>query len=481
MNVHSKLTNKKTNDGWNNVYRGLGGDRDVTTTSQHVTGSLKSFMRHELNSLYTTNWVAAKAVDIPIEDALKDDREFECEDADKLLTFTDTLEDMAIDNKIAKLSKWARVFGSAIMIFVTNDAEMDKPFYINQMKQGDLKNILVFDRWDVVSSQLDRDPLSPRYLKPDFYQLTKDSGKIHHSRVIQFDGEDTTNYNREILQGFGLSRYERLYDTIMRASMSPQLLINLLTQSNQDVFKIQGLNSNFEEGEDSLVLKRLKAIQQGKSIFNGIALDAEDDYTNIAKNFSGLAELNTEFYQVISGAADIPFSRFMGASISGLNPTGNGEIKTYYDSIISERKLYVNPYNYIDKVIQIHLFGEPLDYKWEFPSLFQMTDDEKSTINNRDAQTKEIYMRNGVIDEIEAKSSLVNNPMFPTITPEALEQEAREFNEMDEIEQEIEPTFEELAQEEIKKEEIADKENNKINDSNIKLSFIKTLKNKVGL
>jgi len=188
--------------------------------------------------------------------------------------------------------------------------------------------------------------------------------------------------------------------------------------------------------QDELVMKRLEVIQQGKSIFNGTALDAEDDYTNITKNFAGLSELNKEFYQIVAGAADIPFSRFMGATLTGLNPTGAGEMKNYYDRIISEQKKLVSIYNTLDKIIQMHLFGEIIDYKWEFPSLFQMTDEEISIIENRNAQTKEIHLRNNVITELDAKASLVDSPLFPTITAESFEAELKMYEEMESVEPE---------------------------------------------
>ena len=61
-------------DGWNNIMRGLGGNKDATNKSQYKMDRLKSFLRDELNALYSTNWIAAKVVDIPVDDALKDDR-----------------------------------------------------------------------------------------------------------------------------------------------------------------------------------------------------------------------------------------------------------------------------------------------------------------------------------------------------------------------------------------------------------------------
>lgn len=432
MSVHSAITN--THDGWTNVYRGIGSQKDITTSTNFQRNSYKSLLQYELNSLYSTNWIAAKVVNMPVDDALKDEREITIENANDKEIFLQALEGFKIDYKISRLMRWSKVFGSAVIIIVSNDGKMSDEFKIENVRKGGISNFVVLDRFDIYSTVLDRNPLSPRYLEPEYYQLTKSGELIHHSRVLKLDGEETTNFDKELLQGFGLSVYERLYKTIMNAQMSPDLLINLLAQSNIDVFKILGLNDALTDGQDELVLKRLTSIMEGKSIFNGVALDKEDDYVNISKTFAGLSDINKEFYQVIAGAADIPFSRFMGATLNGLNPTGNGEMKNYYDKVIAEQKEVRHIYTTIDKILQMHLFGKLIDgYKWEYPSLFQMTDEEISIIENRNATTKEIYLRNGVVNEIEAKASLVDNPLFPTITAESYEKDKQDYEEMESI------------------------------------------------
>lgn len=422
----------KTQDGFANVHRGLGGKRDTSQNTFFQRSRLMSVLWNELDNLYSQNWIAGKCVDCIVEDTLKDDREIQCEDGDRLKEFEDFMEEIDIKNKLYDLISWGKVFGSAVLVIVADDDEMDKPLNIERIPQGGLRNIAVLDRFDINAYNLDRNPLSRRYLKPEYYSLSRAAGRIHHSRVIQFDGLTTTNKMREELNGFGLSIYERLIKQIANASKSPDLLINILEQSNTDVFKILGLNEALMSDQDSLVIKRLEAIMEGKSIFNGIALDKEDDYQNIAKQYGGLQDINKELYQVVSGAAGIPFSRFMGTQLSGLNPTGEGELKTYYDKIISERERLTKIFNTIDEVVMMHLFGEVLEYHWEFPSLFQMSPAQISEIENRNAQTKQIYWNMGVINEFEAKAGLADNPLFPTITTETLEADEKLYNELNE-------------------------------------------------
>ncbi len=425
-----KLTNFKVADGFSNVYRGLGGKRDIKTNTTFVRNKLLTLYRQELNDLYAKNWIAGKVVDIPVSDALREDREIECEDGEAKEVFLEALEEFDVEEKLRKLMTWGKIFGSAVMIIVSKDAPMDEELIIENIKQGDLENLAVFDRFDLFPDALNRNPLSKRYLQPEHYRLSKSGGLIHHTRVIKYDGVDTTNFDKELLQGFGVSVYERLIDTIMNANISPDLLINLLSQSNIDVFKILGLNEALVNDEDEAVIKRLGAIQDGKSLFNGVALDKEDDYINVAKNFGGLSEINKELYQIVVGAADIPFSRFMGASLTGLNPTGAGEMKNYYDKVKGEQKRIEPFVTKIDKIIQMHTFGRLLKYNWKWASLFQMSEEQKMAIAKQRAETVVAYMNMGVVDEMEAKAGLVGSDLFPTITAESFEAEKLAYEEL---------------------------------------------------
>ena len=122
----------------------------------------------------------------------------------------------------------------------------------------------------------------------------------------------------------------------------------------------------------------------------------------------------------------------MGAQLSGLNPTGEGEFKTYYDKLISMQKRLVRTYNKIDEVLMMHLFGETFEYKWEFENLFKMTPQQIADIENKNAQTKQIYLNMNVVSEYEAKAGLIDNPLFPTITAETIEAEEALYNEVNE-------------------------------------------------
>jgi len=436
MSLHSRITNNRTTDGFKNIHKSIGSNRDVTTNTAFKRNPYLSLNYYTCNSLYS-NSLAGKAVDIPIEDAFRGGREFECEDTEKLEEYQEHLTYIKLDEKLQNLMKWGKVFGSAVAIIISDDDEMSEPLVVENIKQGDVKDIVILDRWQMFAMDVNRNPLSSKFLEPYYYNVTKTSTPIHHSRVIKLDGLSTTIYDKEIMNGWGLSVYERLYKELMNAQLSPDLLINLLVQSNLDVFHIENLNTTIEDGNDDFAIKRLQAIMDGKSIMNGFALDKEDTYTNISKSFAGLGEVHDKFIELLCSSADIPKTRFMGEQSAGLANDGSGDMKIYYDRIESrERATLRTVYNILDPILSKSFFGEKLDLKYKFASLFQMTDKQKADIQYTNAQTKQIYLVQNVITEYEAKASLIDNPLFPTITAESLEEEKELYSEMDDINKE---------------------------------------------
>ena len=67
MSVHGRITNK-TRDGFKNVYKNIGGKRDMTTNTAYIRNPYLSLNYQTCNGLYS-NSLAGKAVDIPTEDA----------------------------------------------------------------------------------------------------------------------------------------------------------------------------------------------------------------------------------------------------------------------------------------------------------------------------------------------------------------------------------------------------------------------------
>ena len=388
---------KYVKDGYQNLLKGFGGSNDTRTQTTYQHSPRIGRLWTQLEDLYATNSLAAKVIDIPINDAFREGRTLEIEDIKQ----KEEIEELyvSIDLKINLALKYADLFGGAVLIVVSSDDELSNP--IKDIKQGDLLNIAVVDASQVVPQTLDRNPLSVTYNMPSSYLINGTSVNIHPSRTFYIDGINTTNRERERNNGFGLSKLERISNHLEDAVQTNVSIRNLVEQSNIDVIKINNMNDAVAEGAESVVQSRLEILSQMKSLLNTIAIDANDEYINIAKNFSNLDKIQMNMFSLVAMASDIPVTRLMGSSADGLNATGAGDLTNYYDSVKADVQVRrMKPiYKYLDPIVTTHLFGNDVGFKYEFNSLYQLSEEQISTIQKSEADTHSIYLDRGVITE----------------------------------------------------------------------------------
>jgi len=403
-------------DGFMNLLKSFGGSNDTRTQTTYGSTPRITQLWTVLDDIYTTSFLAAKVVNIPVADAFREGRTIEIKDENDRKKIEKYYT--KIDTKIELGLKYARVFGGAALIIVSSDDNLDKP--ITQMKQGDLLNLAVVDATQIIPQSIDRNPLSPNYLKATSYTIVGSSQEIHPSRVIYLDGVTTTNRERELNNGFGSSIYERLFRNIEDASQTNTSIRNLVEQSNLDVVKMKALNSAVAEGSEDAVKERIQILSQMKSILNTIAIDAEDDYVNIAKNFSTLDQIQMNMYMIVSAAADIPFTRFMGKSADGQNATGEGDLTNYYDAIKSDIQVgrMVDIYDILDPIVNLHVTGNNESFEYEFNSLYQLSETEQATINKTKADTHAVYLDAGVVDEGAVLAEVQKDGMYVDYDPD---------------------------------------------------------------
>ena len=144
-------------------------------------------------------------------------------------------------------------------------------------------------------------------------------------------------------------------------------------------------------------------------------------------------------HQIIaSGAADVPATRLLGRSPAGMDATGDGDVRNYYDRLAADQTLRLTPaMARLDEIIIRHTFGDrnhDIHYTWN--SLWQMDDKEKADINLKIAKAHNFDVQAGLLPPAVLKkareSFLIDNAfMYPGIEA-AIEEfdEANEFGEM---------------------------------------------------
>lgn len=395
-----------TNDGLSNIVAGLGGSSDKRTYNQwsHKNDPFNDFSA--LESMYRNSWIAKQIVDIPANDATREWRKFKGKNADVIQVEEKRLNIQSLTNDWIKN---ARLYGGGLMLMITGQ-DLAKPLDLNKIQKGDLKKVLVFDRWYLSGTAINvTNPLSDNFLESEYYFLAGTGQAIHHSHICRLNGSFLPLRLNQFEQGFGDSVLRKCTQDISDVSSTQANIANLVFSANVDTIKRKGLFAALASGEDQKTINRYSKMNLLKSTINLTLLDEDETYERNPYNFAGLDRITQMQMQWISGAADIPMTRLFGSSPGGLNATGESDLNNYYDSVKSEQEGQYR--EGLEKLDQVMLRSAGVtesieDVEFEWNPLYQDSNTERETQRLAAAQTDQIYLEQGVITEAQAAKRL---------------------------------------------------------------------------
>jgi hypothetical protein len=410
----------KNKDGWRNVVTGLGTKRDKNIYSETEWNRTP---RDVSEALFSADEIGAKSAKIIPYDGTREgitwnmDRNSEHEDVVKFL-----------ESEFKRLNAWetfawawtlARVYGGSTIFLSVDDGarKLDKP--LNMAKVKKINTLTVFDRWElhITSSDIISDLSDPNYGTPEFYTYQasnsagNDSGdniRIHHTRLIRFDGVmlpmrlfKRNNYWHD-------SIYGTLFQAIRNYATVHDAVAIILSEFNQPVFHIEGLSMAIEQDEDELILKKLETVNLMRSTARAVVLDKEDLFTNVSTNVAGGKDLIDLTVQRLVAGIDVPHTRLLGNSPTGLGGTGQSELINYYDNVKAQQQVNLrSPIEVLTDVIFAQAGAEtrPEDLAFEFNPLFQLDQEKELRTRQMQADIDETYVNAGVYDTHEVANS----------------------------------------------------------------------------
>lgn len=461
--ILSDSEEREISDGLENLVAQLGTEQDKRSHSRFVNNKRLSLSgnRQELDALYETDWLAGKVVDIIPDDMTREWRNFTGDiDPEIIKRLMDEEDRLDVRGAFNLAHKWARLYGTAYIVMSIDDGrQADEPVNLSALKEGSLRHIKVIDRHRINNSEVVpiADPLNANFGFPELYRIAETSVRIHHTRLLRFDGVVTpfdifrrNNYNSN-------SILDRLYEALTNFNTTANSAASMVYETNVDIIKIKGLMTYLQTPEgETLLRKRFTLSSQLKSFNNMFLLDSEETYENKTNTFSGLSDLLDRYALYLSAASDIPATRLLGSSASGFNATGEGDLKNYYDTVrSSQKKEYKPKLDYFDIIMGKSLgLGDDVDLDYEFNSLFQMTPTETATLQKTNADRDAIYLDKGVITESMVAKELQQDKTYTNITDdyikelEEFENEPKPDTDTDDLEFGVEPETPEGKEEE---------------------------------
>lgn len=394
---------RKAVDGLVNIVSGLGTAKSKRENDKWCYDLFNDWQ--QLDACYQSNWIARKIVDVRAEDMTREWRQIKCQHAEEIAAVE---QELCAQIHFQDAEAWARLYGGSAILMLTGQ-DLSKPLNINRIKKGDLERLVTFDRHELGGTTINMtNILADNYLQPETFTIQGGGQPIHWTHFVRFFGERLPRRQMVQTQGWGDSVLRKCLSDIEDFVAATGGIAELMREANIDVITREGLNDDLASDQDDAIQERYALFSQMKSIVNLALLDGTESFDRRTLALSGVAPIIEQFMTWISGAADTPLTRLFGTSAKGLNATGEGDERIYYDSIRAEQvKKFTKPLRHFDEVLvrsATGSFSDDFDYAWNplnQPNTLEVAQEELLT-----AQKNITYLDAAVITKSQIQREL---------------------------------------------------------------------------
>lgn len=407
-------------DGWANVVTGWGMmNRDKSKATWY--NYAETLDRVTLEEMYRGDSIAAKIVDTLPNDMVREWIGVTVDGSDQgdvIALVLTALDDIGAQTAFLTALIWARLYGGSCIIMGINDGRTpDMPLDENNIQSITFLNTL--ERWQLFIPELYTDVTQMKYGQPKAYQVqqlyggTNQTGQnIHESRVLRFDGVDLPPRQKYQNQGWGDSVLVRLFNAVKNYANAHDSAVTILQDFTQAVYQLKGLSQRLLNGDDQAVIRRLQALEMGKSITNAIALDEHDKYERQTTSVAGLADIVGCTERRLTAESNMPHSLLLGESPgASLGEAGEAQKRDWYDFVALKQKNSLKPP--LIRLINLMFRCKtgptegvvPKNWELIFKSLWQPDEGDQVEIRLKQAQADDYYIGNGTLAPEEVAGS----------------------------------------------------------------------------
>lgn len=429
-------------DTLKSLVSGLGTvEKDKTVGMAYV---MRSLTDAELNAMHRCDWLSRKIVDIIPNDMTREWRNWQAApDQIEAIEAVEKNPLILVRQKVNEAMRKARLLrGSAIYIGLKNQ-DPESAVELDKIKVGDLQYLNVLSRSEISVGEIDRDVNSEFYGSPNMYEVRGVGGslvRIHPSRIIRFVGADILDPSADV-DGWGDSILQVVYDAVQNSSSVQQHVASLIPESKVDVIYVPDLAEHLKDARSTKALTdRFAYANTIKSSFNMVLLDGSGEegkggerWEQKQLSFSELPNVIQQYLQIASGAADIPVTRLLGQSPSGMNATGDSDTRNYYDNISARQETELGPrIARLDEIIIRSALGErPKEVYYEWAPLWGLSKKEEADIFKSISDSARILVGSGGLSlpliPIDALSKALTNRLIEDGSLPGLESALEEF------------------------------------------------------
>lgn len=403
------------NDGYANIFTGLGTIRDVSTTTDFTRE--KRLNQFQLESIFEGDGVARRIVEGVAEDLC---REWFTIDGDNGEEVLDILESLRAQQVFIEASTWSRLYGGAAVLFVVDDGTegFEQPLVPEQLTK--VLGIKAYDMYSVrrePTYPLSEDPVKRLQGLPSMY-LVSPIGVgdevmpflAHESRIVRIPGKRLPERLRvSQLDGWDSSVLQGAYTSLVRYGASLGYSANILRDFVQAVLGVKNLSQILAAGNEHQVRTRLQLLDLSRSLLNVMVIDSDGEtYDKKSNSIAGMPDMLDRFVEHLSGCTGIPVAKLTGRQPGGLQSTGIHDMAAYRDMLAGEQSRTLSPL--AERLVELVYASsegpaEPEAWSVRWNSFHRPTDLEIAQLRKTQADMDKVYLDTGVLSPDEVAES----------------------------------------------------------------------------
>lgn len=369
-----------------------------------------------LNSLYRGNWVAQNVVGLLVDDML---REWYKLQGDITPAMREDMEELERETRLRRSLneglRWGRLYGGAAgLIQIKGQEDLSAPLDLDLIYPGSFQGLYILDRWQGISPNLEL-TLEGGEPVPRSYAITDANGnraaEVHHSRVVRFVGRELPYLEREAELYWGESEVEALYKDVVAHDNVSANMAALTFQANINTQEVKGLEQLLSMSSPEAQRRFWSVMQAQSALRSNFGVQLVEQGTRLQNTqyaFTGLRDVYESMCLNLCGASRYPMTKLFGRSPTGMNATGESDLKNYYDYVDAQREAKLRPaLQKLLPVLAMSAWGYvPDDLAISFPPLWTPTAREAAEIAKTKAEAIAAAYTNGLLNVDTAQKEL---------------------------------------------------------------------------
>lgn len=406
-------------DGFSNVIAGIGAANPKMAAAQYAVGGEVLLA----DAAFRTSTWYGKILTIPVDDSVRMWRSWKASPGQiERIEAEENRVNYRIRAREALLM--SRHEGGALIVPGGLPGSNSSALDLGRIAEGQITHITVLSKDEVSLGPIVRNPRSPNYGMPEFWGIAGDDGsrvELHVSRAFPINGRHVPGGTTRRMEFWGDSIWLHLADSVIAADSGAAIISALLSEAKLDIVSVpdMAMMMSTPEGSASLT-RRWQLAAQLKSVAGIMLIDGgpqvlegnsqEEKWQQKQIRWDGLPDVQRMLLTVLSGAADIPYTRLTGDQQSGLSNNDDGSMKNYHSTVNTRQVLEIEPMiRPLDEILIRSALGsrdKKIWYTWN--KLDQLSEKEASEIDKLDAETTEILANTAMVDPDKLAEATVN-------------------------------------------------------------------------